>query len=279
MSEISILLIGDTRRREFRRAGETLRALGQVTEVRTAPAAVEVLEAGALVPDLLVIAQRFPGEFSCEVVERLRRLSPLARVVGLLGSWCEGEMRSGRPWPAAIRLYWHQWVPQADRQLRKMLDGECSAWDLPMTATEEERLLLDSQCSADRQIADQQGADRRRGLVAVYTWPVEMAELLSAAVCSRGCSAVWLRPPRGARVEGAIAGIFDGSDLRGGELDELRHLRDALAPAPVIALLDLPRIEDHDGALAAGAAAVVSKPLSVKDLFWQLDRLIETPAR
>jgi len=76
-------------------------------------------------------------------------------------------------------------------------------------------------------------------------------------------------------VEEATAAIFDGSDLRGTECDELRHLAAALRPAPVIALLDFPRIEDHHRALCAGAAAVLSKPLSVDDLFWQLDHVAE----
>lgn len=48
-----------------------------------------------------------------------------------------------------------------------------------------------------------------------------------------------------------------------------------LRPAPVIALLDFPRIEDYDRAMAAGAVAVVSKPLHLDDLFWQLDRALE----
>jgi len=42
--------------------------------------------------------------------------------------------------------------------------------------------------------------------------------------------------------------------------------------APIVALLDFPRIEDRRRALAAGAQAILSKPLQVDDLFWELDR-------
>ena len=82
---------------------------------------IEMAEAalceGKVMPDLIVIAQTFPGQFSHQAVERLRRLAPLARVVGLMGSWCDGEMRTGSPWPAVVRTYWRQWTARCHRQL------------------------------------------------------------------------------------------------------------------------------------------------------------------
>ena len=72
-------------------------------------------------------------------------------------------------------------------------------------------------------------------------------------------------------MEGAAAAIFDGSDLAEDECDELKRLAAALKPAPVIALLAFPRAEHHWRALSAGAAAVLSKPLAVEDLLWQID--------
>ena len=47
-----------------------------------------------------------------------------------------------------------------------------------------------------------------------------------------------------------------------------------MAPAPLIALLDFPRIEDVERARSAGAAAVLSKPLQLEDLFWHLERVV-----
>ena len=54
---------------------------------------------GSLPPELIVMAQSRPGVFSAQWIERLRRSAPLAGVVALLGTWCEGETRSGRPAP------------------------------------------------------------------------------------------------------------------------------------------------------------------------------------
>jgi len=268
MSEVAILLVGNARRAEFLRAVEMLGRLGSVTEVGDAASAVEMLTSGQVVPELIVVAQAYPHQFTHEDVERLRRAVPLARVLGLMGSWCEGEMRTGSPWPAVVRVYWHQWPGQCQRQLSLMAADESSAWCLPATATEEERLLADS-CLPIQQ---------RSGLVAVHTRVMEMEDWLSDAMRRRGYSTVWLHPSRPVHVEGVAAALFDGSDLRGGELDELAKLCRDLSPAPVIALLDFPRIEDRRRALSAGAAAVISKPVQVEDLYWELDQALEADA-
>lgn len=265
MSEISILLVGNTDRSEFRQARAALDGQARVFPVPDAESAATALTDGQVVPDVIVVVQAFPAQFSHQAIDRLRRLAPLSRVLGLMGSWCEGEMRTGEPWPGAIRIYWHQWLPRCDRELRRMRSGRCSAWGLPVTATEEERLML----------GPDEPPEKRQGLIAIYARPFEMEEWLSASLCSRGLSTVWLRPPRPARIEGATAAIFDGSDLCGGELDEFEHMVATLGPAPIIALLDFPRIDDCHRALSAGAAAVVSKPLHVEDLFWELDRVLE----
>ena len=272
MSEISVLLVGDAERSEFREAGAALDAARHVTCVADPTSAEAVLRDGRLAPDVIVLAQVYPAQFSHDSIDRLRRLAPLARILGLMGSWCEGEIRTGKPWPATLRIYWHQWIARYDQQLGHMRRDECSVWGLPITSTDEEQLML----AAERPIAP------RQGLIALFTRRYEMEDWLSAACRARGYSTVWLRPPRPARVEGATAALFDGSDCRGDELAALKHLAATLGPlpgveaVPVIALLDFPRIEDQRRALSAGAAAVMSKPLLVDDLFWQLDRLLDT---
>ena len=141
MPEISILLLGETDRPEFCDFRSTLESLGRVSRISEVERAIEVLETGEITPDVIVIAQAFPRQFSHQDIDRLRRLAPLSRILGLLGSWCEGETRSGQPLPAAIRIYWHQWHARAERELRRLIQSQCPSWGLPVTATEEERLL------------------------------------------------------------------------------------------------------------------------------------------
>ena len=260
----TILLIGDVRRREFLAADAAMERLGDVVRAADIDAAGGTVDEGTLAPDVIVLAQAYPGEFAPEAVDRLRRLAPLARIVGLLGSWCEGETRTGEPWSCVIRLYWHQWLPQAERELGRLLAGRRSAWALPATATDDERLL-----------AGERGERPPDGsLVVLCVRRSEMHNWLAAACHRQGYATVWLRPGEPIRIEGARAAIFDDGNGDGGPeaMAELRRLAIGLGQTPIIALLSFPRIEDHDRAAAAGAAAVLSKPLLLDDLFQQLER-------
>ncbi len=309
MLSLSVLFLGDANRPEFRAARLGLNRFGAVADFFDADVADAALTDGELAPDAIVVAQTFPGEFSHRAIDRLRRRAPLALVLGLMGSWCEGEMRTGSPWPAVPRNYWHQWPARSARKLGRLIDGKSSSWALPATATEEERVLADAA----------EPGPTVRGLVVIRSPSLEMAEWLSAAC--RGpnavggdsrrrseresrvgqakrspteptptptpkyggtafrlshptpASTIWQRDAAAVvRVEGAAAGIFDGTDLGDAECDELRRFVAALQPAPVIVLLSFPRIEDRDRALSLGAAAVLSKPIAMHDLLWELEQ-------
>jgi CheY-like chemotaxis protein len=263
MHQPSILLLGATDRAEFQEARAAMDGGGPMRELAEMDAAVSALAAGEVVPEVIVVAQAFPGQVPHGTIDRLRRAAPLARIVGLLGSWCEGEMRSGAPWQGAVRTYWHHWPARGSRELHRLAAGQACAWGLPPTATEEERLLAGMAARWPR----------RNGVVVIQAKSPEMADWLSAAVRQRGFATVWLRTPDSAKVERAAAAIYDGARFGDEECAELRRLAAAVRPAPVLALLGFPRIEDQRRAIAAGATAVVSKPLSVDDLYWQLDRL------
>ena len=261
---LDILLLGDTDRAEFQPARRTLDTLGRVHALADVQAAADAIAGAQTAADVIVVAQAYPGQFPQAAIDRLRRAAPLARMVALLGSWCEGEMRSGKPWPGVIRLYWHQAPDRCQRELRHLIEGRGSTWGLPITATEEERLLA----------AAQTPLPQRQGAIAIYTRLGAMETWL-AAVCRRcGYATVWQRGPHYARLQGVTAAIYDGSDLSGEEVEEVRRLASALSPAPLLVLLDFPRIEDHRRALAAGAAGVLAKPLLLDDLLGQLDRAV-----
>jgi CheY-like chemotaxis protein len=263
-SQLFILVLGNTDRSEFRDPVSELRSLGRVTIAKDVSSAVDLISGGEVVPDVVVVAQAFPGQFSADAIDRLRRAAPLARVVGLLGTWCEGETRTGWPWPAAIRVYWHQWQPQCEQELGRIAAGKASTWALPITAGDEERLLA----------ASHQRLLTKNGHIAISTPLFDMQDWLQRICRSRGYSTSWIRPHQSVERGQVTAAIFDADECSGKELDALKRLVDAIDPAPVVALMDFPRVESRDRALAAGARAVLSKPLLVDDLFWQLDRLI-----
>ena len=131
---MNILVLGNSRRREFREVRALLEALGRVSDAADGRSAMGLVAREEATVDLIVIAQSYPGEFPHDAVDGLRRLSPLSRIVGLMGSWCEGEQRTGKPWPAVSRIYWHQWPARCARQLPRSSGGGSSSWDLPITA-------------------------------------------------------------------------------------------------------------------------------------------------
>ena len=145
-----------------------------------------------------------------------------------------------------------------------MARGECPAWGLPVTATEEERLL------AARDDAAEHGC-RETGLVGIAARRRESFGWLSAACRRRGYSTLWLRGPHYPRIDGRLSILVDGTDFRGAELVALRELAARYPQSRPIALMDFPRLEDRRRLLDAGAAAVLSKPLDVEELLARLD--------
>jgi hypothetical protein len=263
MAMISILLMGDVDRPEFAGTAALLGSVGRVDVFSNVDQAAKALVAADVVPDVIVVAQAYPGRFSHGDIDRLRRSAPLARILGLLGSWCEGETRSGQPWPAVPRIYWHQSNARVKRQLKHLVQGKCPSWGLPVTATEEERLLRNTA----------EPLPRQDGLIALHARRSVADDWLSAACRTRGYSTVCMRPSNYTRVEGAKAAIFDGTDLNDKEIDCLRRFLDTLGKTPVIVLADFPRIEDKRHAIAAGATTVLAKPLNLDDLYWHLEQM------
>jgi DNA-binding NarL/FixJ family response regulator len=259
-ASLSILVIGDQRQPEFSDALSRLARFGRIDAVRDPEHAAENLAADQIVPELIVIVQSYPGQYSAELLERLRRASPLSRILALLGSWCEGELRSGQPWPSVVRLYWHQWPARAERELSRLLRGECPSWGLPVTATDEERLLASQ--------AGSSGSPPR--FAAIISRQRTAYEWLAAACRQRGWATVWIKNLHGHHVQGVSAAVFDSASGDAGQLGEIREFARRFHPARLIVLADFPRIDDLRRMHTTGAAAVLAKPVLLEDLFWQL---------
>ena len=147
----------------------------ELVRARDLPAALDWIEARGREPAVLIIQQAWPGQTPAIELDRLAQRLPLTRVCTLAGSWCEGEMRTGKPWPAAVRMYGHQFSARAGRELSHLARWQRSAWALPVTAAEDERLAANS---PDR--------DERGGLVAVVAAAVAAGAALADACHSLG---------------------------------------------------------------------------------------------
>jgi len=217
--------------------------------------------------DAFLLLQARPGELSRADVERLVAAAPLARVVGLVGPWCEGEGRSGRPLPGVVRVPWRAWPTRLLPELGLPGVATGRTPQLPRTASDTERLTAQL-----APLAWQGGG--LRAIVRTHSRPV--FEALAAALELVEVEAAWQRP--GAAREGAAHAavaradlvLVDGWQCAGGDgaranLPIGGPEIPLLAP-PRVLLLAFPRPDDRLAARAAGFAAVVAQPGRLTDL-------------
>lgn len=266
MNSTSVLFIGDADWPEFRQVHRWLSEEVQLMTVADLAAAVDAILRDSLEPQLIVLAERWPGEFSPAALNRLRRSAPLARISELLGSWCDGTSRSGDKPSGTLRHYWHQWLARLVPEFAKAAAGECPIWGLPATATDEERLL--ALVPPPRPSVD-------RGLLAIRTVCEESAGSLASAAASEGFSTVRIYGPRTPHVTGIRATIWVATPGAEHEVAELVKWRTIAGDGPIVAVVSFPRIEDCNRLLEAGAAVVVSQPFWLDDLFGQLRGLLD----
>jgi hypothetical protein len=239
----NVWLVGDVEHVDFAEAVELIRATASL---------------GPGLPEVVVVAQSRPGAVGRQEWMRLRRIAPLAGFVSLLGSWCEGETRTGRPAAGVERLYWYEFPIWWRRQLALRAAGCCPEW----ARRDEDRMLRTGHVLLNQRVA-----------IAAERW--DTAAAIGDAVGEAGAKAVWVSgecaPP-----DGVTAGIWDGGQLGDSELTRLTAFCSQLAGrnAPAIALLDFPRRDRCEAAQRAGAAVVLGKPWPNADLVTTLRQAI-----
>jgi DNA-binding NarL/FixJ family response regulator len=257
------LLVGDAGREELRPCVAQIRQRTQTINAARAADALSIA-AGHRQPDLIVLAAGRPGEFALDLVEALRHAAPLARVVGLLGSWCEGETRTGNPWPAVPRIYWHEWAAWFERELAALAAGRCGTLSLPLTSTGEERLL---HVGTNRH-------EQLTGVIGICTQERQMAETLAAGCQSFGYKTVRLDGLDRSGSEPLSAAIFDTSSPEPANCIALLALTSHWLEVPWIVTASFPRDEDAKRIQACGARAIVAKPFLLDDLHATINRLV-----
>src|SRR3954468_6903276 len=115
-------------------------------------------------PELVVVAQSRPDSVSHAQYEQFQREAPLAGVLSLLGSWCEGETRTGKPWKGAHRVNWYEFAAWWRRQMRLRNAGRCPDWarvpEFGFSAAADKVL---SDCGLPEDVG------QRRGVILLYT--------------------------------------------------------------------------------------------------------------
>lgn len=276
------LFIGNVANEEFAAA---LTALGEAFSLAicadVARAIEDSLADTALSYELIVLAQSRPGEITATDCNRLRQHFPLAAMVSLAGSWCEGEMRSGTRLATACRIYWHQAGNRLRDDITRRAAGRTPTWSLPTTSSEDERVLARSAAPArslHNHSGDARAKDRHsdRNTIALFGHERTSIEFLVDACRAGGFEALWIGPGRAIDPARVRSAIWDVTTLDATAPAELAEIARVVPANRVIALLGFPRWHDIQRAAQLGLGAVVSKPFVLDDLYCVLDDLVRS---
>jgi len=259
---VQVLAVGPWHEKEFQLAQSQIAGAAAWQTAADVGDASESLRAGETAPELILLAQPLPGQYGQKDIDHLQALAPLARIVLVVGSWCEGGLRSGIQLSGVLRLYWHEFAPWWKSAQARVASGLCPPWSLPIDNLQAGRSIPNFDES--RPAATESGE-----LVAINTKDFSVYESLAAALAQIGMAASWIQPAQEVKLtEKVSVGIWDGSQLDPAELDRLTTFCGQIRSheATVVALLDYPRVEHFALAKEAGAAAVLGKPYVVDEL-------------
>ncbi|MBL9163677.1 MAG: hypothetical protein JNL18_13165 [Planctomycetaceae bacterium] len=258
----------------------TLEDLADALSGKQSDGTAATLGMGTLPPEVALLAQPRPGSDEQSQLERLRTLAPLTRVIVVAGTWCEGELRTGRPPTGVVRLYWYEFAAWWRAALAEWRSQGAPPWSAPL---DDVRAGQATAVIKPRERDHVIPADEY--VIAVDAVDFAVFETMAAVLGPYGWRCEWAprhRPELGTSLR-PVAAIWDGGQMSASELAALHEFAARLhrsdAAIPVIALLDFPRVEHLQAVHAAGAAAVLAKPYQVTQLVNELDRVIEATAR
>ena len=211
-------------------------------------------------PASILLLQSRPGQISRGDVERLHAAAPLARLVAVMGAWCEGELRSRQPWPGVVCVPVGDWRCGLEQVLD--LDAANGRWRLPRTVTAGER--IESILTAVKR------RSRSRARVAVFSSRRANYEAIADMLQQLGFESVW-QNERGECSATVDVVVFDG-------WENVRTGCDAGNRPPRVVLLHFSREEDFVRAREAGIGTVLQVPLLLCDLAETFHRILHNAA-
>lgn len=209
-------------------------------------------------PRLIVVAESFRGQFSDPSIERLRHEFPLAQFVNLVGSWCEGETRSGTPLPNMNRIYAAEFVTR----LRRLNDPATLARSLLPTLSDHERQLQHATVESTKVNA------------LVICHDLNFGEAIADMIDVTGGAAIATRINADVCIPSVNVIVYDAHpnhDQRAEDLERILHWR-----LPIIGVVDFPRGYEIEQLKKMGVDAVLPKPFAIDDLVFQLNEACRT---
>lgn len=145
-SSFRVLLLGDSTSDEMQSvtafvsqhaAGEQLRSVRDVSQI------ADHADGNTWFPDLIVVCQTWPDQFSPRDVHDLLTQFPLARLVVCYGPWCDSDGRTRNGWPPATRVPAEWAVRRIEAELTLLKSDVPAQRPLPLTAGRDEVFQAD----------------------------------------------------------------------------------------------------------------------------------------
>ena len=222
--------------------------------------------------DLIVLAASRRDQFSHAWVESTRGKALPTPLVALLGSWCEGEKRSGEPWPGVQRIYWHQWQNRFDHFIGQLASDQVCDWQLPATSNHADS-AMNFTSNRRAEVADGQ---LMIGVSAVSDHHYQMIDDASQTIRAETC---WIEREHldESTVTKLSLIVVDADSWNNDVKARIEGLRsDLKADTPIVLLLNFPRESDLPAVHAMGILEVVSKPFQLSDFAMAIERAVET---
>lgn len=246
------LLIGRTRRNEFQEGCQWLAQRFSCIQ----------FDSISLVPDPLfnspsdiLLFQSLRGEFPAQQVNLLRMRFPLASFCCVLGSWIEGETRSGQPLTGVYRVSSQQFV--------SMMRTKTRTWNgWPTTTAADEHWMETSNHEPSL-------PNRQNRKVLVVGYDHSLVEALASACSELGFTATTGTPKPTETPKDVNCIIYDATRNRPQRIDDIRRFRELSPRTHLVVLIDFPRVEEREEMIRGGANEVLSKPFDLSQLLFE----------
>jgi hypothetical protein len=266
----NVVLLGDPALDEFRPAVETIRRHVPGQRVREAIGALDLaalVGAGGWHPDLIVVLQSWPDQFSENDVHKVLALCPLARIVCCFGPWCDSDGRTRSIWPLAVRIPLAAARRRLIRELALLENHDDSPAPLPLTASRAEIFESDFSVTADKS-----PENVRANTATVISPDRPFRHMLEAAARDWG-----YRLHESSQGGAPEVILFDADPWDARRMIILRSIRKAYPQAILVACVGFPR-PDLDAALRENGADDVWFKLSpLADLKFVMAGLLTVP--
>lgn len=215
---------------------------------------------GSRPPTVVALAAASPGHWRLDDVVAIAARWPLAAIVAVGGTLGDGGRRSGPRLPGIEEVPWHEFPHRLTSWLAELDAGHCGSLGSPPAARREDRVLLAAAATARTRAAESRLRLSIAGPDAVATEGV--ADLVTAL----GHEVVGRRIGRPTVADAASTLVWEVAAIDATVLVWLQLLAAERRGRPILLIEGFPRCDTTLQALAAGAAAVLGRPLSLETL-------------